>query len=108
VTTNWTEEELLCYLLIFCSKADLTITVEEKNYLTDRFDKNLLTKMMAIFEKDTVEERMSKIKDSYDDHIFENNETDVIYEEIHNIFTADGEFDQLEKNVLKQLDKILN
>ena len=106
--TNWNEEELLAYILIYCSLADLTISPEEQAYLTSRFTKDFYLKMLAEVEGDTEEVRKPKIKDAYDEHIFRNDETDLIYEEIHNIFTLDGDFDELERNLWRQLDQILN
>jgi len=106
--TTWSDDELLAYILIYCSLADLSISSEEKEYLSTRFPKVTYDKMLAIFHKDTEETRITKIKDAYDDHIYNNNETDIIYEEMHNIFNIDGDFDELEKSVLKRLDQILN
>lgn len=108
MNTNWTDEELLAYILIYCSKADLTISDEEKEYITTRLSEDVYSKMLNIIEQDSEEVRKRKIKDAYDDHIYNNDETDVIYEEIHNLFTLDGDFDDMEKNLLAQLDKILN
>ena len=108
MTSNWTDDELLAYILIYCSLADLSISEPEKEYLTSRFSKNIYDKMYEIIVNDSEIERRRKIKDAYDDHIYNNDETDVIYEEIHNIFTVDGEFDQLEKNLWTQLDDILS
>jgi len=107
VTTNWSDDELLAYILIYCSSADLTISTEEKEYLTTKFSKAIYDKMLAIFHEDAEEVRVAKIKDAYDDHIYNNDETDIIYEEMHNIFNIDGDFDELEKNVLKKMDQIL-
>lgn len=108
MSTNWTEEELLAYILIYCSTADYSISAAEKEYITTRFSEPVYQKMLGILEQDSEADRQRKIKDAYDDHIYNNDETDVIYEEIHNIFTVDGEFDALEKNLLKQLDRILS
>lgn len=107
MTTYWSDDELLAYILIYCSSADLTISPEEKEYLTTRFSKEIYDKMLAVFHEDAEEVRVAKIKDAYDDHIYNNNETDIIYEEMHNIFNIDGDFDELEQNVLKKLDEIL-
>ena len=76
--------------------------------MTSRFTKDFYQRMLAEIEGDSEEVRRRKIKDAYDDHIYRNDEIDLIYEEIHNIFTVDGEFDELEKNLWKQLDQILN
>lgn len=108
MSTNWNDEELLAYILIYCSLADFSISEEEQAYLTSRFTADFYQRMLAEVENDTEEVRQRKIKDAYDDHIYRNDETDLIYEDIHNIFTIDGEFDQLEKNLLKQLDLILS
>lgn len=108
MTTNWTDDELLAYMLIYCSHADLSISAEEKEYIVSRFTKDVYDKMLSIYDSDSDEIRMRKIKDGCDDHIYNNNETDVIYEEMHNIFNIDGDFDDLEKNVLNELDKVLS
>ena len=108
MSTNWTDDELLAYILIYCSMADLSISPEEKEYIITRFSEETYKKMLAILDQDSDETRRRKIKDAYDDHIYNNDETDVIYEEIHNIFTVDGDFDELEKNLLKKLDEILS
>ncbi len=108
MSTNWNDEELLAYILIYCSLADLSISEGEQAYLTSRFTKDFYHKMLSEVENDSEEVRQLKIKDAYDDHLYRNDETDLIYEEIHNIFTIDGEFDQLEKNLWNQLDQILS
>ena len=108
MSTNWNEDELLAYILIYCSMADLTISIEEKEYLTERFSKDIFDRMLAELEKDSEEDRRKKIKSAYDDLLFQNDETDVIYEEIHNIFTVDGEFDALEQKLWEQMDVILS
>lgn len=107
MTTQWTEDELLAYILIYCSHADLSISTEEKDYIVNKFSKGVYDKMLAIYDEDSEDKRKHKIKDAYDDHIYNNDETDIIYEEMHNIFTVDGDFDELEKSMLRELDKIL-
>lgn len=108
MTTSWTDDELLAYILIYCSHADLSISTEEKEYIVTRFSKEVYEKMLSIYDVDNNEIRMRKIKDGYDDHIYNNDETDIIYEEMHNIFNIDGDFDDLERNMLKELDKVLS
>lgn len=107
-STNWSDDELLTYILIHCGTADLSISSEEEAYITSRVPEDMYHRMLTVYHNDTEQDRIYKIKDAYDDHIYNNNETDVLYEEIHNLFHIDGDYDELEQAVFRNLDAILS
>ncbi len=107
-STSWSDDELLTYILIHCGSADLNISSEEEAYITSRVSQDLYHQMLTIYLNDTEQDRIYKIKDAYDDHIYNNNETDVLYEEMHNLFHIDGDYDKLEQAVFRKLDTILS
>ena len=105
--TNWTRDEFMAYVLIFCSLADCVETEEEsqmvKQYVSDAGFKRIHEE----FDGDNDYQSIQKIRSAIERFHYSEAELDKLVEEIKSLFMADGTFDIMESNMLMGLRRVL-
>ena len=105
--TNWDFNEFLAFLLIYASYADLEFTEDEKKQIQETVSPEVFDEIYAHFETLTDYQALELIL-SYRDVYFSNEEDkSVIFDELKKLFTVDGEFSALEKELLQFSDKLM-
>ena len=101
----WSEQEFEAYLLLFCSNADLEESEEERELILDKVGEDTYKRMHREFEKDNDYQRIQKIQS----HI-EHNEVskDQVNALCKNLYSSDGDFNYMEKNIHRALKRILD
>lgn len=105
--TNWTEQELQTYLLLYCAHADFVITPEEKEYIQSLTSREEYKKIRREFEKDNDYQRIQKIDAAVERFSFSQDELNGIFENVKSLFLADGKIDLLERNIFRGLKHLL-
>lgn len=104
---HWSRDEFVAFLLHYAADADMECTEEELDIIRRGLDAEHLKKVEAEYEAMTDFERISVIQ-AYRDQYFETPEQKAeLLDAVENLFEADGEFDILEHNVYRMLQKIL-
>lgn len=105
--TNWNKQELQTYLLIFCMNANYTETSEEILLIKRKSGYDTFAKMHKEFEKDNDYQSIQKIKKTMRRLGYDDNQKEQVFSEIREVFSADGEFDILERNLKMGLKRLL-
>lgn len=105
--TNWNREEFEAYLLFYAANADFIETEEERALIHSKVSQKAYIKMQAEFEKDTDYERIQKIIATAERFELTKEEVDTLFNEISQLFEADGKIDILERSVFIGLKRVL-
>ncbi len=105
--TNWTDEELKCYILIFSAHANFKESKEEKKFIISQTHLPVYKKMHLEFKNDNDYQSIQKIRLSVEKHGYNKSEIERLFTEIKEMFLTDGEVDILEENLYNGLHHIL-
>jgi Mn-dependent DtxR family transcriptional regulator len=106
-TPNWTKLELHIYILLLCANADSEETEEEINFIKSKSDPETFERMYKEFKDDSESRTLKKIQENIERHDYSTMELIEFRKEVHQIFTSDGKFHRMEKNLDRILDNIL-
>ncbi|MEP3836390.1 MAG: hypothetical protein ABJM36_02030 [Algibacter sp.] len=104
---TWTKDELLAYILIYVSHADLDQSKKEKKYILSRVDKTVYKRVSGQFEKDNDYQSIQNIIEGVKTHDYYRNDLTDLFADIKLMAFADGDFGQMEQLTYRQLKKIL-
>lgn len=106
-TTDWTDQELKAYMLLYCANADFVVSKEEKDYIKSRISEEQYHKIHREFEKDNDYQQIQKINAAIERFEYSKEEIDEAFQSIKNLFLSDGEMDILEQNIYRGLKNLL-
>ena len=106
-STTWRKDEFEAYLLFYCANADFVETDEEKKFIHSKVSDEVYTNMHLEFIKDKDYDRIQKIIEAADRLELSKSELDTLFNEINELFNADGKFDILEREVFIGLKRVL-
>ena len=104
--TTWTNEELNTYVLIYCANADFTESKDEMDFIKSKLPSNVFEKIHKEFNNDNDYQSIQKIQSSFNRLSYTDEEKNHLLFEIKKIFLSDDKYGQLEKNLLKGLNRI--
>jgi hypothetical protein len=104
--TNWTEDELKAYLLIYCANADFTESKVEIDFIKSKILSSNFDKIHREFNKDNDYQSIQKIQSTIERLGYSRDKKDELLVEIKEIFLSDFKYDTLEKNLLRGLNHI--
>lgn len=107
-TTNWTQEELKCYMLLYCANANFNVTKEEEEYIKLRVEAEKYKNILKEFEEDNDYQHIQKINTTIERLNYSKEEIDEIFQSIKKLFLSDGEMDILEQNIYRGLKHLLS
>ncbi|WP_299110113.1 hypothetical protein [uncultured Tenacibaculum sp.] len=105
--TNWTKKELYTYLFIYCMNADFIEAPEELERITSKVDNDTYQRMHSEFDADNDYASIQKVKESLINLNISDAEIEVLFEEMKDLFLADGKYEILERNLMLGLRKVL-
>lgn len=105
---NWSRQEFQTYLYIYCINADYKETKEELKKISLKINNEMYKKIHTEFEKDNDYTSIQKIKNSFNNFYYKQEEIDRLFNEIKELFLSDGKYDILEKNLMKGLKRLLS
>ena len=106
-TTDWSKEELKAYLLLYCAHADIVESEEEKQLIISKVGEDKYEEIHKEFENDNDYQSIQKIKSTLERYDYSEDELDLLFYEIKQLFLSDGEYDTLERNIEMGLKHIL-
>lgn len=104
--TNWTKEDLKVYFLIYCANADFSENKFEDDFIKSKIRVSNFDAIHREFEKDNDFQSLEKIQDAMNMHGYTKEEKDGLFLEVRDLFQADGDYDLMEKNLLRGLKHI--
>lgn len=106
--TNWNKEELLAYILIWCANADFIENTDETDLILSKVSEDVYKRMNKEFRKDNDQHNIDKITDTLQRLEYSSSEKSQIFNDIKEVFNADGEVDAMEQNLTRGLKRILS
>jgi len=104
---HWNKDELKCYILLLCAKADAVETKEELDLIKSMTTYKTFQKIYAEFCKDGEDQSLEKIRDSMRTNDYSYWELAKLRKEIEEVFASDGTILKKENTLRNILDKIL-
>lgn len=105
--SSWTKEDLKIYLLIYSANADFSESKHELNFIKDKIQNSNYEKLRDEFEKDNEYQSIQKIQSSIKELGYSKLAINGLLEEIKELFKSDDNYDILEKNLFRGLNKII-
>jgi hypothetical protein len=103
----WTRDEFLAFLLLYCADADMECSEAERKMIRDHIDEARLTAIEEEYARLTDFERITVIK-TYQSWYFDSGDHKAgLLKTVEELFTVDGEYDIMEHNLYRMLQKIL-
>jgi len=106
-TIDWTRDELVAYILLFAANADFREDNKERNVIISKVDMQTFSDIHEEFDNDNDYQGIKKIKTSLEQHNYNKEDIEVIIADIKVLFFSDKEFNVLEQNMLRFLERIL-
>ena len=104
---KWNYNEFLCYLMIYASNADMEFSDEEREIIKAQIDENSVAHLYDEFNHLSDYERIQIIQ-AYKGLYYPNHERkDEILHRLKSLFESDGDFNIMERNMLRMLKKIM-
>jgi hypothetical protein len=98
-STQWTKQELIAYLLLYCANADHFENESEIAIVKSKVDINKYEAIHKEFEEDNDYQSIQKVQAAVERLGFSEAQIDDLILEMKNLFLADGAFDA-EENIL--------
>jgi len=105
--TGWTKEELKIYTLIYCANADYFESRLEIQYIKSKVKQSDFDKIYAEFKSDDDFTSKQKINNSVERLGYTNQEKDLLFDEMRELFLSDGKYHSLEQNLHRALNNII-
>lgn len=97
--TDWSRDELKAYVLLYCAHADIVESKAEKNMIIDKVGEEKYEVIHKEFDKDNDYQSIQKIQSTLDRFDYSKGEIEELFEEIKELFLADGEYETMERNI---------
>lgn len=105
--TNWTKNEFLTYLFIYCMNADFKEVKKELTYIEAKTSNAVFNRMHDEFEEDSDYASLQKIMNTHDKLGFSKDDTEELFDNLKELFLSDYKYDIQERNLLKGLKHLL-
>ncbi len=103
----WNKDDLRVYVLLYCANADLILKEEEQAYITEKMNSSNFSAIEQEYSNDNDYQSIKKIQESINHLGYDENQLDNLIAEIKELFWVDGEFDNMERAILRHLEHIL-
>ncbi len=103
---DWTKDELVAYIMLFAAHADFKESVKERNLIISKVDLKTFEEIHEEFDDDNDYQSIKKIMISLEQHNYDKEDLDLLMEDIKGLFFSDDDFDIMERNMLKCLERL--
>ncbi|MTE25724.1 hypothetical protein [Winogradskyella ouciana] len=105
-TIDWTRDELVAYILLFAANSDFKEDNNERNVILSKVDRETFQEIHDEFDADNDYQGIKKIMVSLEQHNYSKDDIDMLLADIKILFFSDGEFNILERNMMKSLKRL--
>ncbi|MDG1659657.1 MAG: hypothetical protein P8H56_13845 [Crocinitomicaceae bacterium] len=96
------------YILIYCANADFSESKDELDFIKNKIQSSNFDAIHKEFDMDNDYQSLEKIKSTIDRFSYTKDETEVLKNEMKELFNSDENFDPLEQNMFLGLKNILS
>lgn len=105
-TIDWTRDELVAYILLFAANSDFKEDNKERDVILSKVDRETFQEIHDEFDNDNDYQGIKKIMTSLEQHNYSNEDIEMLLVDIKVLFFSDKEFNILERNMLKALERL--
>ena len=105
--TNWTFEQLKTYILLYCADADFIQKKSELDFIKAGLQEEVFQVLQNEFEGDNDYQRVQKIQSTWSRLNLTHRDLDAMVLSMKELFQTDGSVDQLERNLLLGIKRLL-
>ena len=105
-TIDWTRDELVAYILLFAANSYFKEDNKERNIIISKVDRITFQEIHDEFDNDNDYQGIKKIMTSLEQHNYDKDDIEILMADIKVLFFSDGEFNILERNMLKSLERL--
>ncbi|MBO6881476.1 hypothetical protein [Winogradskyella sp.] len=105
-TIDWTRDELVAYILLFAANSDFKEDNKERDVIISKVDRETFQEIHDEFDADNDYQGIKKIMVSLEQHNYSKDDIDMLLADIKILFFSDGEFNILERNMMKSLKRL--
>ena len=102
-----TRDDFMTFILIYAAHVDLEFKAVEKEFIIKRFGKDCFARMNELFDQGTDYDNIQWIKEHKDRFIQSEDDKKALVASMVRLFSADGEFDLLERNMAAMINRLL-
>jgi hypothetical protein len=102
-----TDREFLTYLLLFATHADFNFAEDERAHILSKVDEETFNHVNRIFEKQNDIQRIDRIRYYMEKGNYSQADVATLTAEVVKLFKADGDYSNLEHNLMIGLKRIL-
>lgn len=103
----WNKDDLRVYIFLYCANADLVLKEGEQAYINEKIDSAKYKDILEEFDTDNDYQSIKKIEESIGHLGYTKDQLDSLLLEIKELFWADGEYDNIERAIMRRLKHIL-
>ncbi|AZQ44903.1 hypothetical protein [Nonlabens ponticola] len=105
--SQWTQQHFVAYVLLYCSRVDVSNTKLERDYLKHQLQPLIYDTVFNEIEKDTDIEALKKIQGYVDHYELSEATLSSLFREIRDLFTNNDDLNVMEMEVHNMLRKLL-
>jgi len=105
-TIDWTRDELVAYILLFAANSDFKEDNNERDIIISKVDRETFQDIHDEFVNDNDYQGIKKIMTSLEQHNYSKKDIKILMADIKTLFFSDGEYNILERNMLKALKRL--
>jgi len=102
-----TKEDFMTFILIYGGHVDFEFKAVEKEFIIDRFGQERFNTMNELFDQGTDYDNIEWIRSHKDTFIKTQEDKKSLVASMVRLFSADGEFDLLERNMAAMVNRLL-
>ena len=105
---NWTKEDFYAFVLLYCANADFEESSTELDIIKNKVSRERFDEVHREFENQNDYQHIETIKSKMKELNLTSDDIEVLIVEMRQLFFADGDYSQTEKNMMMGLKKILS
>ena len=101
------KDDFMAFILIYGAHVDLEFKSVEKEFIVERFGEDCFNRMNTLFDQGTDYTNIEWIRAHKDTFIKTEEDKKSLVASMVRLFSADGEFDLLERNMAAMINRLL-
>ncbi len=103
-----TQEDFLCYLMIYAAYVDFDFSSEEKTLIAQQFGQSTFDKWHRVFLSKGDFQQLKLIMDHKEHYIKNSAHKQKLISMLNQVFGSDGDYSKLEKNQMLFFDRLFS
>ena len=104
---HWTKKDFFAYVLMYCAHADFIESGIELDVIKEKVSRERLDEIFQLFETENDYQHIQTINQQLENLNISKDDINALLMEMKTLFFADGDYSQLEQNLMIGLKKIL-